>query len=82
MAVKGEGRGGKDSEQTALLSRRSTMGCESEEREERGARERDRYAEKRSVCGGIFFFKCQKTEKAQECSHYLSFCGFNVNIWL
>lgn len=35
MAVQGEGRGGKDSEQTAMLSRRSTMGCESEEREQR-----------------------------------------------
>lgn len=54
MAVKGEGRGGKDSEQTALLSRRSTIGCESEESEERAARERERYAQKRSVCGGLF----------------------------
>lgn len=35
MAAQGEGRGGKDSEQTAMLSRRSTMGCESEEREQR-----------------------------------------------
>lgn len=63
MAVKG--RGGKDSEQTAQLSRRSTMGCESEEKEERGARESDRYAEERSACGGLSF-KCQKIEKAQE----------------
>lgn len=55
MAVKGEGRGGKDGEQTALLSRRGTMGCESEGNEERAARERERYAEKRSVCGGLFF---------------------------
>lgn len=56
MAVKGEGREGKDSEQTALLSRRSTMGCESEENEERAAaRETERYAaEERSVCGGLF----------------------------
>lgn len=52
MAVQGEGRGGKDTEQTAVLSRRSTMGYESEEKEERGARER--FAEKRSVCGGLF----------------------------
>lgn len=50
MAVKGEG--GRDSVQTALLSRRSTMGCESEEQEQRRARERERYAEKRS---GFFF---------------------------
>jgi len=56
VAVKGEGRGEKDSEQTALLSRRSTMSCESEENEERAAaRERERYAaEKRSECGGLF----------------------------
>lgn len=40
MAVKGEGRGGKDSEGTALLSR-STTGCESEEkRGERSERKR------------------------------------------
>lgn len=58
------------------------MGCESEEKEEREARERDRYAEKRSVCGGLFL-KCQKTEKAQECfAHTISlFYGFYVNIW-
>ena len=36
MEVKGEGRGGKDIKQTALLSRISTMGCESEEKQERG----------------------------------------------
>lgn len=40
MAVEGEGRGGKDSEQTAPLSRRGTIGCESEGKQERGNRER------------------------------------------
>ncbi len=35
MAVKGEGREGKDGERTAQLSRRSTMGCESEEKKKR-----------------------------------------------
>lgn len=51
-------------------------------KEERGARERDRYAEKRSVCGGLFL-KCWKIEKAQECcAHTISpFYGFNVHNW-
>lgn len=67
MAGKSEGRGGKDIEQTAQLSRRGAMSCESEEKDERG-----RYAAKKvSVCGGRFF-KCKKTEKAQECSYLLS----------
>lgn len=51
MAVKGEGRGSKDSQQTALLSRKTTIGCESEEKQERGT---ERYAQERSACGGLF----------------------------
>ncbi|KAK2847334.1 hypothetical protein Q5P01_010333 [Channa striata] len=47
VAVKAEGRGGKDSEQTALLSTRSTMDCESQARREREEQEKERYAEKR-----------------------------------
>lgn len=46
----GEGKGGEDIVQTALLSR-STNGCESMQVEERGA---ERFAEKRSEFG-VFY---------------------------
>lgn len=48
------------------------MGCESEGKEERRASERDRYAEKRSACGGLLF-KCQNIEKAEECCAHAAF---------
>lgn len=47
----GEGSGSKDTEQTAQLSRRGAMSCESEgEKKEMSAR----YEEKRPACGGLF----------------------------
>lgn len=55
----------------------------SQRKESREREKENRYAEKRSVCGGLFI-KCQKIEKAQECcAHAISlFNGFNVHIWL
>lgn len=60
MAVKGEGRGGerrggKDSAQTALLSRRSTMGCESEEKKRREEREKEIGMLRKGQCVEAFF---------------------------
>lgn len=51
-------------------------------REERGARERDRYAEKRSVCVGLFFFNARKQKAQACCAHISLFNVFNVHIWL
>lgn len=76
MAGKGEGRGGKDIEQTAQLSRRGAMSCESEEKDERG-----RYAAKK-VSVWRTFLNVRRLRTLRNVPTFSLFYGFNVHFWL
>lgn len=72
MAVKGEGRRSKDSQQTAPLSRRTTIGCESEGEQQRGT-ERGMLRKGQRVEG---FFKNARRQKSSGI-----LCTIHLCVW-